>query len=62
MPDDIRVDSLNDQQTADLNRLKEWLYRRRTTVRQEVERTTRRQKKAEEISKREVEQPSLFEF
>ena len=37
MPDDIWVDSLNDQQMADLNRLKEWLYRRRTTARQETE-------------------------
>jgi hypothetical protein len=33
MPDDIRVESLTSQQTADLNRLKEWLYRRRTTAR-----------------------------
>ena len=43
MPDDIRVDSLNSQQMVDLNRLKEWLYRRRTTARQEAERTARRQ-------------------
>jgi hypothetical protein len=62
MPDDIRVDSLTDQQTADLNRLKEWLYRRRTTVRQEVERTERRHQKEREIAKRKSEQPSLFEF
>jgi hypothetical protein len=34
MPDDIQVDSLNNQQTADLNRLKEWLFRCRTTARQ----------------------------
>ena len=62
MPDDIRVDSLTDQQTADLNRLKEWLYHRRTTARQEAERTARRQEKAEETAKREAEQPALFEF
>ena len=62
MPDDIRVDSLNSQQMVDLNRLKEWLYRRRTTARQEAERTARRQMKAEEVAKREVEQPALFEF
>lgn len=62
MPDDIRVDSLNNQQTADLNRLKEWIYRRRTTARQEVERNERRQQKEEEVAKREVEQPALFEF
>lgn len=62
MPEDIRVDSLTDQQTDDLNRLKEWLYRRRTTARQEVERNERRQQKEEEAAKREVEQPALFEF
>ncbi len=32
MPEDIRVDSLTDQQMADLKRLKDWLYRRRTTA------------------------------
>jgi len=62
MPDDIRVESLTDQQTADLNRLKEWLYRRRTTARQETERAERRQQKEDEVSKRKVEQPALFEF
>lgn len=62
MPEDIRVESLTDQQMADLNRLKEWLYRRRTTARQEQERAERRQQKEEEVAKREVEQPALFEF
>jgi hypothetical protein len=62
MPDDIRVDSLNNQQTADLNRLKEWLYRRRTTARQESERTERQQQKEAEAAKRKTEQPALFEF
>ena len=62
MPDDIRVDSLAYQQTASLNRLKEWLYHRRTEARQEAERTERRQQKEEEVAKREVEQPALFEF
>ena len=62
MPDDIRVDSLTEQQMADLNRLKEWLYRRRTTARQEQERVERRKQKEEEVIKREAEQPGLFEF
>jgi hypothetical protein len=62
MPEDIRVDSLNNQQTADLNRLKEWLYRRRTTARQEMERIARYQQKEDEASKRKAEQPALFEF
>jgi hypothetical protein len=62
IPDDIRVDSLNNQQMADLNRLKEWLYHRRTTVRQESERAERRQQKEEEVTKRKAEQPALFTF
>ncbi|MDD5127192.1 MAG: hypothetical protein PHR43_03705 [Dehalococcoidales bacterium] len=62
MPKDIRVDSLTDQQMADLNRLKEWLYLRRTTARQEAERVERRKQKEEEVIKREAEQPALFEF
>ena len=61
LPDDIRVDSLTDQQTADWKRLKEWLYRRRTTARQDAERMERRQHK-EEIAKRQEEQPALFNF
>ncbi len=62
MPDDIRVDSLSDERMADLNRLKEWLHSRRTTARQEMERSERRQQKEEDVAKRKAEQPALFEF
>lgn len=62
MPNDIWVDSLTDQQMADLNRLKEWLYRQRTTARREQERAERRQQKEEEVARRESEQPALFAF
>jgi hypothetical protein len=62
MPDDIRVDSITNQQMANLNRLKEWLYQRRTTARQEADRTERRQQKTQEVAKRKAEQPTLFEF
>lgn len=62
IPEDIRVNSLNDQQMADLNRLKEWLYRRRTTAKQDGERIEGRQKKEEEAVQRKTEQPVLFEF
>ncbi|MFA5439480.1 hypothetical protein [Dehalococcoides sp.] len=62
LPEDIRVDSLNAQQMAELGRLKEWLYNRRTTARQEAGRVERRQRKEEEVFKREAEQPALFEF
>ena len=62
MPDDIWVDSLNNQQMADLNRLKGWLYRRRTTAKQEAERNDGRQQKEEDATKRKEEQPALFDF
>ena len=62
MPEDIRVESLNDDQMRDLNRLKAWLYHKRTTEREDRERAERRQKKEEEAARREVEQPALFDF
>jgi hypothetical protein len=58
MPDDIRVDLLNDRQLADLNRLKDWLCYQRATARHEKERAERRREKEQEIAKRKVEQPS----
>ncbi|MBA7570981.1 hypothetical protein ES708_12737 [subsurface metagenome] len=62
MPEDIRVESLNDDQMRDLNRLKAWLYQKRTTVREDRERVERRQKKEEEAARREAAQPALFDF
>ena len=62
MPEDIRVDHLSDYQMQHLNRLKAWLYRQRTTARQEAERAERRQHKEEEVDKRKAEQPALFVF
>ena len=62
MPGDIAVDSISDYQVGELNRLKEWLYRRRTQVRLERDRAERRQKRGEEAEKRKSEQPALFEF
>jgi hypothetical protein len=62
MPSDIAVESLSDYQMSDLNRLKEWLYRKRSQVREERERSERRQRKEEEAAQRKAEQPALFEF
>jgi len=62
MPEDIRVESLRGDQVSDLNRLKEWLYRKRTTVRLDRERAERRQKREEEVARRKQEQPALFTF
>jgi len=46
----------------ELNRLKEWLYRKRALARQDGDRTERREKKEEEAARREAEQPALFGF
>ena len=62
VPDDIQVESLNDYQITELNRLKSWLYRKRTQVRQEKDRADRKQKREEVEARREAEQPALFQF
>jgi len=62
MPEDIRVESITDDQMRDLNRLKAWLYDRRIKVRLERDRAERRQKKEEEAAQRKQEQPALFTF
>lgn len=60
MPNDIKVESLDSQQMADLNRLKSWIYDRQIKVRKERERGERKQKEAE--TKTLNEQPELFTF
>jgi CO dehydrogenase/acetyl-CoA synthase beta subunit len=62
VPEDIRVESLTDEKMRDLNRLKEWLYRKRTQIRLERERAKGRERKEEETAKREAEHPVLFQF
>ena len=62
VPEDIRVETLDDEQMRDLNRLKAWLYKKRTEVRLDRERAERRQKREEAETKRKAEQPALFTF
>ena len=62
MPADIAVDKLDDGQMRDLRRLKDWLYERRTKIRQERDRAERRQRKEEEATSKKAEQPALFDF
>jgi hypothetical protein len=62
LPEDIRVESLSNEQVADLNRLKDWIYRKRTEARQERERAERRQKREEVQARIEAAQPALFNF
>jgi hypothetical protein len=63
VPEDIRVEKLDDQQMRDLCRLKDWIYKRRVAERQERDRAERRQKREEAAAKKKAEQPVLsFEF
>ena len=62
MPDDIKVESLNDNQMRDLNRLKAWIYEKRREVRLDRERAARRQEKEEEAEQKRQAQPALFDF
>ena len=63
VPEDIRVEKLDDQQVRDLCRLKDWIYKRRVAERQESDRSERRQKREEADAKKKAEQPVLaFEF
>ena len=62
MPEDIRVDHLSDYQIQHLNRLKAWLYRQRTTIRLERDRTDRRERKEAAVAEREALQPVLFDL
>ena len=62
VPDDIRVEALNDYQTGELKRLKDWLYQQRVKIRQERERGDRRLEREEAEAQRKAEQPELFMF
>jgi len=62
MPSDIAVHSISDYQLMDLNRLKEWIYQKRTQIRLERDRAERCEKREEAAAKRKAEQPALFEF
>lgn len=61
-PEDIQVESLSDYQMAELRRLKDWIYERRTQAKQERERTERQKKREEEATSKSMERPALFEF
>lgn len=61
-PDDIKVESLDDGQMRDLNRLKAWIYKKRVDVRLERERVDRRQKKDEAAAEKKALRPALFDL
>jgi len=62
MPEDIRVESLNDEQMRDLRQLKDWIYQARIRERQNRGRSERREGREEEAARKKQERPSLFEF
>jgi len=61
-PDDIRVESISDYQMGDLRRLKDSIYERRVRARQERGRAERRERREEELSTKQEEQPALFQL
>jgi hypothetical protein len=62
MPQDIKVESLRDDQKADLNRLKRWLHQQRTMARIERDRAEKHQKAEAAKAELEIMQPSMFDF
>ncbi len=62
VPEDIKIESLRDDQKADLSRLKRWLYQQQTRARIERHRAEKRQKAEAAKAELEVMQPSLFAF
>ncbi len=63
VPQDIKVDALDQQQAHDLRRLKDFIYKKRVENRQERERGERRQQREEVAAKKKREQPALaFKF
>ena len=61
-PEDIRRDTLDDQQMRDLNQLKDWIYERRIAARLDRDRAERRERKEEAAERKKQEQPALFDF
>jgi len=55
IPDDIKVESLTEDQLRDLQELKDWIYRHRVKVRQERRRAQRREAKAEATARAPVQ-------
>ena len=62
MPEDIRVESLDDYQMGELKRLKDWIYRQRVKARQERDRVDRRIEREGAEAQRKAEQSALFDF
>ena len=58
----LRVESINDDQMRELNRLKAWIYQQRIKARLDLDQAERRQKREEAAAQRKAEQPVLFEF
>jgi hypothetical protein len=62
IPEDMRVDTLNEEQMRDLRQLKDWIYRKRTERRLEKDRAERREKRKEEAEKAEERKKEQFAF
>ncbi len=62
IPEDIRKDTLDDDNMRKLNHLKAWIYEKRIEARLSREHGERRQKKEKEVAEKKNLQPALFDF
>ena len=62
IPKDIRVDMLTAEQMHDLNRLKAWIFQRRTAARKGHDAAERHRKREKAKARKERLQPKLFDF
>lgn len=62
LPADIAVESISNYRMGRLLDLKRWIFNRRTRIREEHDRASRRERKEQEQAQRAAEQPALFQF
>jgi hypothetical protein len=62
VPEDIRVEAINDYQMGELKRLKDWLHHQRIKSRQERDRADKRMEREEADAQRKAERPVLFQL
>lgn len=62
MPQDIKVDHLSNYQMQRLDHLRNWIYERRITARQERDRAGRRENKEAAAAEKVALQPAMFDL
>lgn len=62
IPEDVRVDTLNEEQMRDLRQLKDWIYKKRVARRLERDRAGRRERRKVEVEKAEEKKKEQLVF